>query len=120
MNHRTIGHNKLIIIKIIIIMVLIGYTVPCVNVNQGKSQRPRIIIQVYIPYSVFNNKKSHITRKRWNKLIKIKNGNSDTNNNQETNNKNDKNKKYYHKVVIWNKVLHVTTANLYLWLHCFG
>ena len=101
MNPRTKGPN--IFTKIMILMIIIGYTAPCVNVNQGKSQRPRTIIHFNIPINLYFNRDSHITRKRWNKLIKMKNGNCTINNNQETYNKNDKNSKFYHKVVIWNK-----------------
>ena len=48
---------------------------------------------------MYFNHPSHISRKRWNKLMKITNGNQTKPHN---NNKKVK-EKLYHKVVIWNK-----------------
>ena len=90
MNLRLIGPNK--IIKIIIIIILIGYIAPCENVNYRNAQRPRIIIHYNLPINMYFNHDSHITRKRWNKLMKMKNGNHENNNNKTDASKDDKNK----------------------------
>ena len=52
---------------------------------------------------MYFNHDSHITRKRWNRLMKMRNGNHVNNNNIVDTSKDDKNKKFYHKVIVWNK-----------------
>ena len=80
MNLRILGPNK--IMKIIIIIIIFGYIAPCENVNQCNTQRPRVIIHYNLPINMYFNHDLHITRKRWNKLMKMRNGNHMTNNNK--------------------------------------
>ena len=101
MNLRLIGPNNKLTIKIIII-ILVGFIAPCENVNYRNTQYPRIIIHYKLMINMYFNHESHITRKRWNKLMKIKNGNH-LNSNKKDADKNNKTQKLYHKVVIWNK-----------------
>ena len=61
--------------KLIIIIMLTGYAYPCRNIAYRESTRPREIIPYAIIINMYFNHQSHIARKRWNKLMKITNGN---------------------------------------------
>ena len=77
---------------------MMGFLISCDNINHKRSAHPQRVVSYNIIINIYFNYNSHITRKRWNKLMKIKNGN------QEPKSNNNKQKTIlYHKVAIWNK-----------------
>ena len=91
--------NKMSRMKLIIIIISLAFINPCSNIASKDGHRPREIINYYITINMYFNHSSYITRKRWNKIMKITNGNV-----TKSHEKGRKTKeKLYHKVVVWNK-----------------
>ena len=61
--------------KLIVIIISHAFINPCSNIASRDGHRARDIINYSIIINMYFNHSSHITRKRWNKIMKITNSN---------------------------------------------
>ena len=57
-----------------------GFSFPCKNISFGESACPHMMVSHPVIINMYFNHNSYITRKRWNKIMKMTNGNQPPNN----------------------------------------